>query len=198
MGESPQASSDGAITGQAKERDHPAAQKRCILRRVSRTCGVGILAQDNVFDPVQPVLYFPVPTHDSSEVRRLCPVAAHIDHALGIGLGTSGAGALDLNDTGQLRPRREGRLLRCGKDPHLTSCTAVARTLGLVVDALRRGRRTQLLCRGEQVRLVCLEGDQVLSASAADQLACFFVQCSASALTPAPAISASSISSSIV
>lgn len=197
MGEAPQSRSDGAKAVQTEESHGQASQQSSIVRRVPRARGAGVLAQNDVFDPVQSILNLPVSARDPGELCGFRRVAACIVHALGVGLRASGAGALHLDDAGQLRPRGEGSFLRCSEDPDPTPGTPIARTLALVILALRRGRCAELCRRSVEVGLVALESKQVPGSTAADQSAGFFVQCSASAVRPVPANSACSISSSI-
>jgi hypothetical protein len=156
MSEAQPASLDGVMAAQAKERDHQASQQRCILWRKPGARGVVILTQDGVLDPVQAVLDLPVPAHDPGEVRGIADVTAHVVPTFGVRLCPSRAGTLDLDEAGQFRPGGEGFLRRCSKDAHPTPRATVARTLDLLVFALRLACGEELRDGGVEVGLVGL------------------------------------------
>lgn len=78
-------------------------------------------------------------------------------------------------------------MLGSSEDPDRTRSHAVTRVLRLNEGAVGLLRRSEMFCRGKQVGLIELERDQVVGTGLADQFASFFRQCSASAVTPAPA-----------
>lgn len=161
----------------SEEGDDQREKQRPILWRTARARGIRVLLQHHVFGPVQSVLDAPASSNDAREL--LCVQDSAADELDLVGERFAGARAMALHDhdAGQVSPLGEWRLSNHGKDPRFARGDAVACTLRFFPGALGLRSGAQPVNRGNQVGLIALERDQVVSTGFTNGCSGFF--CSA-------------------
>lgn len=161
----------------SEEGDDQREKQRPVLWRTARARGIRVLFQHHVFGPVQSVLDAPAFSNDAREL--LCVQNSAADELDLVGERFAGASAVALHghDAGQVSPLGEWCLRSYGIDPRFARGNAAACTLRFFPAALGLRSGAQLSNRGDQVGLIVLECDQVVSTGFTNGCSGFF--CSA-------------------